>query len=45
MEEIDLSALCILSKLASCYWTKLNGKLEIKKFIFEKSQISNASFC
>lgn len=31
MEEIDLSALCILSKLASCYWTKLKGKLEIKK--------------
>ena len=31
MEEIDLSALCILSKLASCYWVKLKGKSEIRK--------------
>ena len=31
MEEIDLSILCILSKLASRYWIKLNGKTEIRK--------------
>ena len=36
MEEIDLSTLCILSKLASCYWTKLKGKLEIRKLYLKK---------
>ena len=33
MEEIDLSALCVLSNLASIYWSKLDGRIEIKKFI------------
>ncbi len=30
MKEIDLSILCILSKLASNYWIKLKGKTEIR---------------
>ena len=31
MEEIDLSALCILSNLISFYWIKLNGNVEIEE--------------
>ena len=31
MEEIDLSALCVLSNLASIYWSKLDGRIELKK--------------
>lgn len=31
MEEVDLTTLCVLANLASLYWTKLNGKIEIKK--------------
>mgnify|MGYP001326704418 CR=1 FL=1 len=38
MEEIDLSALCILSNLASWYYFKLNGRDEIQKIYSKHRQ-------